>query len=392
MNRFMLGRPFRKIVRDKKNYITVMVQLILAFAVLSIFLSLLIDIGENKKRMAEADVKYQISIQDYSFDYSKFDLITWGDAPVELNEYEKFPFSTEVLEEINGMNDSYKLGVNVKIEILYLGENLDEGEQLYVCYSSDVTTVGCSERMEALLAEANDQNTINAKDFPHQIQGDKLITVEGREYEREYTDDGELTIYIPIEVYYNLHHPKNLRETVLWIKADSQELVTSDGLNTILSQLWEWYGENYGFEIESELAHYMQQVEEAEKEAKVFIFISGIIFLIVLIGMMGIFIMIVNRRKREIAICCALGQTKKQVIFEMFVEIGVLNLSSYLIGVLISCLIMKNGISVATIVFNYHCRTGVILFALVVIFTGISVIPVRYLVKRMSPTDILSSL
>lgn len=392
MNKFILEQPLKKIVRDKKIYFAVLLQLIIAFGILNVFLSLLFNIYEEKKQLEETNVKYQIEIQHREFDYLDFDLIAWGDTPVQLNEYGVFPFSKKVIEQINNQCPNCKLDIAVTIDIIYLGDLLKQGERVQICYASDIEKVYCSKRIKQVLEDVNDENTINAKDFPHTINANILTTVENRQYEIEYSDEDTLILYMPIEIYYNLYHPKNLHGTVLSMKANSQERVLSEELNVIVSQLCEMYSDEYKFEIKSEIASYLTRVEEAEKEAKVFIFIASIIFVIVLIGMIGIFIMIVNRRKKEIAICCALGQTKRQIMFEIFGEMGLLNGSAYFVGLLSSCLIMHRGISVATIEFTYHMWSGTILFLVSVILVGIAMIPVWYLVKKMSPINILSSL
>lgn len=392
MNKFILKRPLKKIIRDKKIYVGILLQLIIAFGILNIFLSLLINIYENKKKLEETNVKYQIEIQSREFEYSKFNLITWGDMPFQLNEYGEFPFKKTAIEQINRQCPNCELSVSVTLDIIYLGDLLKQDERVQICYTSDIEKVYCSKRIKEILEDVNDNNTINAKDFPHTITGNILTTVESRKYEIEYSDEDSLILYMPIEIYYNLYHPKNLQGTVIRLKASSQETVLSEELNKIVSQLNEMYSDKYKFDIKSEVAKYLVRVEEAEKEAKFFVFIAGIIFAIVLIGMIGIFIMLVSRRKKEIAICCALGQTKQQIIFEIFLEVSLLNLLSYFVGLVSAWLIMQNGISVATIVCTYNWWAGIISFFVSVFLTGMAIAPVQHIVNEMSPIDILSSL
>lgn len=393
MNRFILGRPLCKIKRDIKIYAGVVTQLLIAFGLLNVFLSLLLCIHENKEKLRKTDINYHIEIQSKNFDYGKFDLIEWGNTPIIENEYGEFPFTETVINEISGQCKNSQLDVTVSINIIYLGNlvNLEE-EGVTVCYSSSVEKVICSERLRKILLDVTDENTINAKDFPHIINNNYLITQGNKEYEIEYNDDNELIIYMPIEIYYNLYHPKDLRGTVLSFKPLSQQSVLSEELNIIISQLRNMYSDKYVFGIESEIARFLDKTEVAEKEAKFFIFVCMTIFIIVLIGMIGIFIMIVNRGKKEIAICFALGQTKKQILFEIFGEISILTFFSYIMGMTISCAIMGDGISVATVIFKYHNWSGIVLFILSVLLSWIGIIPVRLIIKKMSPIDILSSL
>lgn len=349
---------------------------------------------DNKKQMIEKNrhKEYQIEVENSSFDIQDFDLIAWGNTSPVINEYNDFPFEISILNQINQACPDYKLTVDVTVELYYLGDYIEDGEMLSVHYSSKYPKVYLSKKVKTMLLDMNNENTINARDFPHKIEGDQLISIDGTAYPIQYIEDEALEIYLPIEAYYSIYHPKDLKGISLDIASTEKRLLDADDLNKILSILHENWGDEYQFNIKSDFARFLTQVAEAEKEAKVFIFICCIIFVIVLIGMVGVFVMIIKRREKEIAICCALGQTKNQICFEVFAEVFILNMSAYLLGMIFSCLILEMGISIATIDIVYNKIAGRILLIISLLFSFIDVVPVKVLIEKESPVHILSSL
>ncbi|MCM1161295.1 MAG: ABC transporter permease [Roseburia sp.] len=394
MNWYVFIRPFNKVKRDRKIYAVVFIQLVVAFSILSIFLSLLLDIAENKKQMIQESrhKNYQITVQASDFEYEKFDLISWGSQPATLHEYDNFPFSEKVLNQIHNTCIQCEPEVCVDIELLYLGELIEENQSLHLYYSTEYEKVSFNKKTEEILLDINNENTINPRDFPHTISNDVLLGMDGEEYPIEYMESNELAVYMPIALYESIYHPKDLKGTVLNIKSNTEKMLTTETVNQVLSLLRENCGQNYQFMLGSDFARFLVQVEEAEREAIVLIFVSCIMFLIVLIGMIGIFIMILKRREKEIAICCALGQTKRQICYEIFGEVCILNISSCIVGILSGWLLIKNGISVATVEVTFHAFSCISLFLVACLFSIIVVIPMKVLIEKASPIQILSSL
>ena len=394
MNWYVFARPFNKVKRDRKIYAVVFIQLVVAFGILSVFLSLLLDIAENKRQMMQESrhKNYQITVQASDFEYEKFDLIHWGSQPATLHEYDGFPFSGKALNQIYNAGIQCELEVCVDVELLYLGDLIEENQSLHLYYSSKMNKVSLSKKAEEILLDISSENTINSRDFPHTISNGVLLGIDGKEYPVEYANDGEFAVYMPISLYESIYHPKDLKGTVLNIKSNTEKMLTTETLNQVLFLLRENCEKNYQFMLGSDFARFLLRVEEAEREAIVLIFVSCIIFLIVLIGMIGIFIMILKRREKEIAICCALGQTKRQVCYEIFGEVFILNISSCFLGVLFGGLLIKNGISVATVEVTFHAFSCISLFLVAFLLSIVVVIPIKMLIEKASLIQILSSL
>lgn len=392
MNKYTFCRPFYNVKRDINKYIVVVIQLIGAFAILNIFLSLLLNIIENKNNMIQdsQNVKFQIYVQDTTFDYDTFDVFEWENEEDVFAQDYLFPFQQTTIEHIKQRCPNCLFSVDVMVELLYLGDLVDDGEVVQICYSSDYTNVRMSKDMEKILIDVNEENTINLKDFPYHIEDNFIKDVNGKKYSIKYIKDKEKTIYLPLEAYYKIYHPKDLKNTTLNIQL--KNMLFTDEINAALCGLQEQCGENYQFKIGSDFSVFLVKVLTAERESRFFVFIAAVIICIVLIGMIGIFVMIVKRREREIAILCALGQTKRNVCFGLFMEVFILNMSSYLLGIIISGSIIKSGVSLATVEIVYNIYSLIILLGVALLLSSLVIIPVKILIEKQSPIEILSSL
>lgn len=392
MNRFIFCRPFLNIKRDKKIYIVVIVQLIGAFVMLNIFLSILLNIFENKRNLLQENenMKYQINVQDNTFEYSTFDIFEWEKEENLLQQEYIFPFNQSNIEIIMGKCTHCTFSVDVKINLLYLGELIDDDDSVQICYSSEYSNVQMSKKMESILLDINEENTINLKDFPYNIDNNCIKDVDGDLYSIEYIEDKSRTVYMPIEMYYKKYHPKDLNNTTLNIELS--ELSFINEIKEAIYILQKQCGENFQFDLENDFSAFLAEVMTAEKDSEFLIFIAIIIICIVLIGMIGNFVIIIKRREREIAIFCALGQTKRNVCFEVFMEVLILNMSSYLLGIIISESIIKSGISLATVEIKYNIYSIIILFGVTLLLSCLVIIPVKLLIEKQSPIEILASL
>ena len=393
MNKYIFCRSFLNIKRDIKKYIVVIVQLIGAFVMLNIFLSVLLNIYECKRISLQEneDMKYQIYIQDNTFDYDAFDVFQWEkEENLHKREDLLFPLNQCNIEEVMGKCEHCTFSVDVIINLLYLGELIDDDELLQICYSSEFSNVKMSKKTERILLDINEENTINLKDFPYSIENNYIKDIDGALYPIEYTEHHGMTVFMPIEMYYRKYHPKDLRNTRMNIELSDLSYINE--IKEAIYILQKQCGENYQFNLENSFSHYLAEVMTAEKDSKFLIFIAIVVICIVLIGMIGNLVMIIKRREREIAIFCALGQTKRSVCFGVFMEVFVLNMSSYLLGIIISHGILKSGISIATVQIKYNIYSIIILLGVTLLLSCLIIIPVKLLIENQSPIEILASL
>ena len=80
------------------------------------------------------------------------------------------------------------------------------------------------------------------------------------------------------------------------------------------------------------------------------------------------------------------------VCFEVFMEVFILNVSAYLLGIIISESTIKSGISLATIEIDYNIYSVIILLGVTLLLSCFVIVPVKILIDKQSPIEILASL
>ncbi len=395
MNIFILKQIITYIKRNFKVYFCVVIQFTIIIFLLNIFLSAYFNIKEEQDGLKKLgkEQEYMIEASDPSFDIEQFDLMGWDDEELVLDEDTDFPFSETGIHKIEEQYKDYTFNIRIKIELFYLGQYAGEEEDsLKVVYSSDCEAVKMSRETEKILYDVNQETTINSKDFPHTLSEGTLRTIQGDEYDIEYIEEDDHTVTLPFRAYSGLFHKKDLKDATLSITPINDKKVTADMLSEIVQLLEADNDNRYRFNISNETMDFLLRVHHANIEVEIFTLISGILILLVVVGGIGIFSLVINRRKKEIAICYALGECKSQLCMKSVLEISILLVLSYLMGILFSCFSMLRGISVATVKVDPNWKAAVLLLGIVFLLIIITVVPVIRLIKKYSPCEILSTL
>lgn len=395
MNIFILKQIITYIKRNFKVYFCVVIQFTIIIFLLNIFLSAYFNIKKEQdglKRLGK-EQEYLIEAADPTFNMEQFDLMRWDDEELVLNEDADFPFSESGIQKIAQQYKDYAFNIKIKIELFYLGQYAGEEENsIKIIYSSDSEVVKMSRETEKILYDVNQETTINSKDFPHTLSEGMLKTIQGDEYDIEYIEENNHTVTLPFPAYRGLFHKKDLTGITLSITPINDKKITADMLSDIVQLLEEDNDNRYRFDISNQTMDFLLRIHHANIEVKIFTLISGILILLAMIGGIGIFSLVINKRKKEIAICYALGECKSQLCMKSILEISILLVLSYVVGILFSCFCMSRGISLATVIVEPNWKAAVLLSGIVVLLIIITVIPVIRLIKKYSPCEILSTL
>lgn len=395
MNIFSLTQIITYIKRNFKVYFCIVFQFAIAVILLNMFLSLYFNIKKEQSDLDELgkNQEYAIEASSLSFDIEQFDLMKWGNEETVLNEDDSIPFSEDCIEKIKEQYKDYVFNLKVTVDLFYLGQYAEDGEDpLKIVYSSDCETVKMDKETEKKLLDVSHETTINCRDFPHTVSGGHLKTIQGDEYDIDYVEDSEGMILLPYSAYSGLFHKKDLGNLTFSIKPAKNKNVTAEILSSIIRILEEENNNLYKFNISNEAIDYLLTVHQANKEAKCFTLICEILIILVVIGGIGVFSLVLDRRKKEIAICYALGECKSQLYMKSILEISILLFSAYIIGMIVSQIFICMGISVATVEVKQNWKAGICLFGMVIFVIIITVIPVIRLIKKYSPIKILSTL
>lgn len=129
-------------------------------------------------------------------------------------------------------------------------------------------------------------------------------------------------VLLPITSYYPIYKPEDAGLFKLSIKLsphlDGEEATST--VMEVLSVLLSWNGEDYGYNVKTSLQRFLLQFEEMRTNAAVASTVAGICLVIVMIGLTAVVQMIYIRRKKDMAICSAIGATKSTLFKEFWLE------------------------------------------------------------------------
>lgn len=97
--------------------------------------------------------------------------------------------------------------------------------------------------------------------------------------------------------------------------------------------------------------------------------------------MSGLFVLTINKRKKEIAICLALGANKVVVYCEIILEMSIIALMGTALGIVGSLFLLSNDFEIATVVVSSSNAVVLGLFVLSIFSVIISSIPVLISIK-----------
>lgn len=120
--------------------------------------------------------------------------------------------------------------------------------------------------------------------------------------------------------------------------------------------------------------------------------LSAFVMLIIIMGLTGIFLIMVNRRIGEYAISMTLGATKSKVFLETILESVMVTLLGGVTGIFLSIYLLKYILKFRQ--FNIYVDNKLLLFSLVVsIFIGVisALLPILR-IKQIAPIEIIRSL
>ena len=136
----------------------------------------------------------------------------------------------------------------------------------------------------------------------------------------------------------------------------------------------------------------MKSINRAKEEGNALSFIANIILVIVTIGLSSLFVLLVTKRKKNIAINIALGASKTDICVELFFEMLLISLSGAMLGIIASFSIMSSGLEFATVVTYPNYTISLVLIIYSVVITIVSVLPVTISIRNLLPVEILRTL
>jgi len=199
------------------------------------------------------------------------------------------------------------------------------------------------------------------------------------------------SVIMPIKYYSDIVSSSGTENVYFSIKFKNT-LFSPSILFSIIEFLNDEYKGEYDYRIDTNLDRYKREVENIKFISDSFIILAGVSFIIIICGLSGILLIIINKRSRELAICISMGASKKMLFFEIIMESLAINAIGGISGMVFSLFILKYFVSFKdfNIIFDYKILTYI---TFVIVLTGVlSAIPATIKIKRMTPIQILKSL
>lgn len=387
-------RIWKKIFLNRKKYLILVFQFALGLFLLNSFLCAKVQIDKHYHSLIESSQDKEAYItanynDENFFQYKNFNIIEWSQKNPSMNEYDRLPFQAETLRSLQENNPEVKLELRCKKTILYFG-NSDTTDYV-VNFSSQYKTVKVSRNFLTMVHSMNTMNTINTRDFPFTIEDNQLLTLDQKKYTMEIVEDDVYEIWLPMETYYSQYHPKDLMDFILVVSWDESTNMNAT-LNEIFHQLKLENRDMFSYQLNSDFTDFLSSVHIAKEEANIFLFFGMILMSIILIGLSGLFMLLVIKRKKEIAICVALGGTKVLLFLEIAVEMLSISLLGTILGIGLSQILLLNGFNFATIQITSNLSVALQLIWVPFLVVAIAIVPVYLYLKKMLPIQILRTL
>lgn len=288
----------------------------------------------------------------------------------------------ERIKNISDLQTAVSVNYNV---ITFAGtSHLENGENI-----TDKYIVSFSEKVESILAEKEfadvlpkitSDNTVNFNDIDFNLISDFGIFDDGEEYIH--------SCILPLNMYWKVAIPSAFAEFALNVVCeDAGNVEKIFDLEEILSE-----SEEYDFSISNDLYDFLEQAAYAESSSSRIILFSTIVLIVVFTSTICIFLLLIDERAFEIAVCRASGAGTGTVFLEFVIELLLISIIPALLSVISLSLIFKSEFQFIGIVIpGMYIAPGV--FAVLGIFLAdiICLMPVAFKIYHLKPYELLVS-
>lgn len=381
---FSLNQILHKLRTNAKIYIFIILQIAIAILILNTSLILSVNSEKALQQLLDNNKNVEFYINVKGAANQEFNDNSLDEELIKSDDKE-IPFSKEIIEELSEVlsDVDWKVEVNINLDVLLKDNTI---QSVSVIYSTETKEVLMSK--DAYEIFSNLLNVININDFPFEIQDACLVDMDGTFYPMNIEDHKDSIIYLPYDLYYQVYHPKHLINTSLSIilkdfSTDNRDILLQ--AQTLLSSK----NSIFIYFLNNEFYDMLADFHSVTEDNRVFRFISYILLIITTIGLTGVFILIINERKKEIAIHLALGSSKKRICLECLVELTILAVIGCVLGLSSNIVYSMKNVSYI----NIPLRPGlyVIIVQLIIIccIVTFSMIPVVRIVAKLTPMEIL---
>lgn len=260
-------------------------------------------------------------------------------------------------------------------------ENDEEITDRYVVtFSEEAKQISAEREFLEILPMINKDNTINWADINFGCITDAELFNDGEQYVH--------SCVLPIELYWETAIPSNFSVLSISIVCDDYDHIGEIfDLEQVLSGSHE-----YNFKIDSEFYDFLEKAAFARSfSARILIF-SIILLIVVFISIVYVFLLLIEERSFEIAVCRASGAMVRTIISEFALELLLISFIPTALSILTIVLVFKNGFE---FVYLMIPKINYIVFLIailgVVLADAVCLIPIAFKIYRSKPYELLVS-
>lgn len=402
MNKYVFLKVFHKIKCSKLVYTTLVIQFAIGFFIINLTANVESTVNEQYKKIVDEgrDKQYDIAcnlVNEDLFDNEKFDLLSWGKKKTSPGENQNLPYSREDIDYVaKQIGEEGSVAENCEIMLIALSET--EAKEYQIHYQSDCNLVKMSTEFQDIEEKITEGSLLNPRDFPYTYDNkeQKIVCNDtGKEYNVEICKGETADLWLPFELYQPYYHYKDVANITLSIKflggkSDNISVINEKLLN-IRNYLNKSH-KDYKYTISNEFFEYMGKISTAKDENYIFTLIAGVFFLIIVIGLVGLFLLFMERRKRELAIAISLGAQRRYLVMELFLEVLCISLIGYVMGAVIAAKALIAGWEFATVIIYFNWKISVLLTSVPILISVVSITPSVYMILNLRPMEILRDL
>ena len=146
---------------------------------------------------------------------------------------------------------------------------------------------------------------------------------------------------------------------------------------------------SYSYRISEQYLELQKSITDLTQEIRIFSWIAWFALIITMVGIIGILLIYMEKRKRELAIILSLGGTHATIFKEIFLEVFLLCFLSGCIG-LIAAIITTPYLSTGVFTAYFHWNSVVVMLGIVLMITVISCVCVILGIRDVYPAKILN--
>ena len=402
MNSYLFFKVFNKIKCSGLVYCTLVIQFAIGFFILNMVVNLEGTVHKQYRKILNEGRNRQYNIMcslenENLFDDEKFDLLSWGKKKISPNENQNFPYTQEDFDYINEqIGDNGVIVESCEIKLIDLGE--EETKEYKIHYQSDYDIVMMSRGFQDIEEKIELGTLINPREFPYIYDNRRqlLLCNDAREeYSVQICEGDSADLWLPFKLYQPYFHYKDIANIKLCIKFTDEKGDNISFVNEKLLNFKNYLNErhqDYKYTISNEFYDYMGKTATASEESYIFLLIAIVFFFIIVIGLIGLFLLFMERRKRELAIAISLGAQRNWLVIEVFLEVICVSMIGYVTGTLLAVKTLATGWEFATIVVDFSWRASILLLGIPLFVSVVSVLPSVYMILRLKPMEILREL